>query len=126
MKKLKILIPFLLIFSIIAGFLSLSKRPEYSGVNYKPYDNQNKTDKEIRFDSDGKLKILHITDTHLKFNHNSDPTIWLVERACDTEKISAFMMINYRTRTEKKCLRMCISRTLFLRKVRRLREKCKC
>ena len=92
MKKLKILIPFLLIFSIIAGFLSLSIRPEYSGVNYKPYDNQNKTDKEIRFDSDGKLKILHITDTHLKFNHNFDPTIWLVERACDTEKPDIVML----------------------------------
>lgn len=85
-KKCKVLIPFLLIFAIIAGFLSLSIRPAYSGVNYMPSDNQNRTDKEIRFDSDGKLKILHITDTHLKYNHNFDPTIWLVERACDTEK----------------------------------------
>ena len=91
-QKLKILIPFLLIFAIIAGFLSLSIRPEYSGVNYKPYDNQNKTDKEIRFNSDGRLKILHITDTHLKFNHNFDPTIWLVEKACDREKPDIVML----------------------------------
>ena len=91
-RKLKILIPFLLIFAIIAGFLSLSIRPEYSGVNYKPYDNQNKTDKEIRFNSDGRLKILHITDTHLKFNHNFDPTIWLVEKACDREKPDIVML----------------------------------
>lgn len=91
-KKLKILIPFVVIFAIITGFLSLSIRPAYSGVDYKPYDNQNKTDKEIRFDSNGKLKILHITDTHLKYNHNFDPTIWLVERACDTEKPDIVML----------------------------------
>ena len=91
-KKHKILIPFLLIFAIIAGFLSLSIRPEYSGVNYKSADSNNKTDKEIRFNSDGKLKILHITDTHLKYNHNFDPTIWLVEKACDTEKPDIVML----------------------------------
>ena len=71
---------------ITAGILSLSIRPEYSGVNYSPAEAQNKMDREIRFGQDGKLKILHITDTHLKHNHNLDPTIWMVERACDEEK----------------------------------------
>ena len=77
---------------IISGILSLSIRPEYSGVNYSPADTQNQTDKTVRFDSDGKLKILHITDTHLKLNHNADPTLWLVERACDTEKPDIVML----------------------------------
>ena len=91
-KRFKILIPLALVIVIISGFLSLSIRPEYSEVNYNPADNQNKTDKTIKFDSNGKLKILHITDTHLKLNHNFDPTIWLIERTCDTEKPDIVMM----------------------------------
>ncbi|MBQ7116115.1 MAG: metallophosphoesterase [Clostridia bacterium] len=91
-KRYKILIPVLLIFAIIAGILSLSIRPAYSGVNYDSASTQNTTDKTIKFNSDGKLKILHITDTHLKQNHNFDPTIWLVERACDTEKPDIVML----------------------------------
>ena len=91
-KRFKFLIPFALVMVVILGFLSLSIRPAYSGVNFNPADNQNKTDKTIKFDSNGKLKILHITDTHLKLNHNFDPTIWLIERACDTEKPDIVMM----------------------------------
>ena len=67
-------------------------RPEYSGVNFNPANSQNVTDKTIRFNSNGKLKILHITDTHLNLNHNFDPTIWLVEKACDTEKPDIVML----------------------------------
>ena len=82
----------LLLVVAIAGTLALSIRPEYSGINYNPADSQNETDKTIKFDSDGKLKILHITDTHLKHNHNFDPTIWMVERACDEEKPDIVML----------------------------------
>lgn len=77
---------------IIAGILSLSIRPAYSKVNRNPADSLNKTDKTIRFGSDGKLRILHITDTHLKDNHNLDPTIWLVEQACDRENPDIVML----------------------------------
>lgn len=84
-----LLIAFLI---ITAGILALSIRPEYSGVNYNPADSKNETDKTIRFGEDGKLKILHITDTHLKHNHNFDPTIWMVERACDEEKPDIVML----------------------------------
>lgn len=90
-KRIVKAISFLLIL-ITAGILSLSIRPEYSGVNYEPADSNNVTDKTIRFGSDGKLKILHITDTHLKLNHNFDPTIWLVERACDAENPDIVML----------------------------------
>ncbi len=76
----------------ISGILSLSIRPDYSGVNYKPAVSKSETDKTIRFNSNGKLKILHITDTHLKFNHNFDPTIWMVERACDEENPDIVML----------------------------------
>ena len=91
MKK-RIIIPFVIVLVIILGVLSLSIRPEYTGVDYSPADTQNNIDKTIKFNSNGKLKILHITDTHLKLNHNFDPTIWLVERACDTEKPDIVML----------------------------------
>ena len=84
-KRIKIIIPFVTVIVIVLGILSLSIRPEYSGVDYSPANTMNNTDKTIKFNRDGKLKILHITDTHLKFNHNFDPTIWLVEKACDSE-----------------------------------------
>ncbi len=92
MKK-RIVVGVLLVAVVVtAGFLSLSVRPEYSGVNYNSADLQNQTDKTIRFNSNGKLKILHITDTHLDLNANLDPTIWLVERACDAEKPDIVML----------------------------------
>ena len=77
---------------VIAGVLALSIRPAYDGVNYSPADTGKQMDKTIRFNSDGKLKILHITDTHLKLNHNFDPTIWMVERACDAQKPDIVML----------------------------------
>lgn len=79
-------------FVIIAGILALSIRPEYSGINFNPADSQNETDKTIKFDADGKLKILHIPDTHLKLNHNFDPTIWMIEKACDEEMPDIVML----------------------------------
>lgn len=94
-KRILKIISLILVVSIVvttAGILSLSIRPEYGAVNYNPADAQNKTDKAIRFGADGKLKILHITDTHLKRNHNLDPTIRLVERACDAEQPDIVML----------------------------------
>lgn len=91
MKKVFKIVSLILVV-IIAGTLALSIRPEYSGVNYNPADSQNETDKTIRFSEDGKLKILHIPDTHLKHNHNLDPTLWMVEKACDTEKPDIVML----------------------------------
>ena len=90
-KRIFKIISIALILAIV-GILSLSIRPEYSAVNYNPANSQNVTDKTIRFDSDGKLNILHITDTHLKLNHNFDPTIWMVERACDAENPDIVML----------------------------------
>lgn len=85
-KRIKKGILLVLVVIMAVGILSPLLRPEYNGVNYNPADGQNKTDKTIKFNTNGKFKILHITDTHLNLNHNFDPTIWLVERACDIEK----------------------------------------
>ena len=43
------------------------------------------TAKSIRFNSDGKLKLMHITDTHLD-SDNIDASLWLIAKACDREK----------------------------------------
>ena len=85
-KRIKSAFSLLLMFVMMLWVLLPLIRPKYSEVNYNPANNKNKTDKTIKFDSNGKLKILHVTDTHLNSNHNFDPTIWLVEKACDTEK----------------------------------------
>lgn len=85
MKKKIVKITALALVVIIAGILSLSIRPEYGGVDFSPAKIGKETENTISFNSDGKLKILHVTDTHLKLNHNFDPTIWMVERACDEE-----------------------------------------
>ncbi len=92
MKKLFVKIIALSLVAVTAGVLSLSIRPEYSGVDFSPADSNSLTDKVIKFGDDGKLKILHITDTHLKNNHNLDPTILLVESACDAEKPDIVML----------------------------------
>ncbi len=91
-KRIKIIIPFVLVIVMVLGILSLSIRPAYSGVDYTPADTENSTNKAIKFNSNGKLKILHITDTHLKLNHNFDPTIWLVEKACELENPDIVML----------------------------------
>ena len=92
MKKKIVKITALALVVIIAGILSLSIRPEYSGVDFSPAKIGKETENRISFNSDGKLKILHVTDTHLKLNHNFDPTIWIIERACDEEKPDIVML----------------------------------
>lgn len=59
---------------------------ENPNVNFNPADSQNVTDKTIKFNSDGKLKILQIADTHLEFDKNFDASIWVIAEACDVEK----------------------------------------
>ena len=81
-----------LVVALAVAVLTPLLRPEYKGVNYNSANTQHKTDDIIKFNSNGKLKILHITDTHLKLNHNFDPTIRLVERACDAEKPDIVML----------------------------------
>ena len=91
-KRIKIVISLGVAIIMAIGILAPLMRPEYSGVNYNSADSLNGADKTIKFNSEGKLKILHITDTHLNLNHNFDPTIWLVERACDKEKPDIVML----------------------------------
>ncbi len=43
------------------------------------------TAEPVRFNSDGKLNIMHVTDTHLSAE-NLDDTVYLIAAACDREK----------------------------------------
>lgn len=43
------------------------------------------TAKAMRFGSDGKLNIMHVTDTHLS-DENLDDSVYLIGAACDREK----------------------------------------
>lgn len=91
-KRIKKAILLLLVLVFVAGVATPFIRPQYSGVNYNSANSKSSTEKTVKFNSDGKLKILHITDPHLKLNHNFDPTIWLVESACDKEKPDIVML----------------------------------
>lgn len=42
-------------------------------------------EKEMKFASDGKLRIMHVTDTHFE-EYNADPSCWAIGYACDKEK----------------------------------------
>ncbi len=39
----------------------------------------------LRFDNNGKFKIMHVTDTHLE-EYNVDDSVWLIGDACDREQ----------------------------------------
>lgn len=70
--------------------------PDYSTadnvLNLNPAPDHNETDKKIKFNSDGKLKIMHITDTHLEHDNSLAPSIWLIEKACDEEQPDIVMI----------------------------------
>ena len=84
----KIIIGVLLIFivTLITGIIYFEIDPENTVVNFEPADAQNVTDKTIRFDSEGKLKILHVADPHLANDKHFDASIWVIAEACDVEK----------------------------------------
>lgn len=68
------IISFLMVVIIIAGV---------SVTGFASADNT--TAKALQFGTDGKFKIMHITDTHLA-DDNIDASVWLIEKACDREQ----------------------------------------
>lgn len=71
---------------LVAGIIFFELDPENTNINYEPANTQNETDKTIRFDEKGKLKILHIADTHLNYDKHFDASVWVIAEACDVEK----------------------------------------
>ena len=85
-KKVILIILVVLIFLFVASIIFFELDPQNTNVNFEPANPQSETDKTIRFDENGKLKILHIADTHLNYDKHFDASVWVVAEACDIEK----------------------------------------
>lgn len=85
-KRILIIALVVFLVTFVAGIIFFELDPENTDVNFEPADADKTTEKNIKFDSDGKLKILHIADTHLDFDRHFDASIWVVSNACDVEK----------------------------------------
>ena len=85
-KKIILIVLLVLVVVFVAGIIYFEIEPKNTNVNYGPADSQKVTDTTIRFNSEGKLKILHIADTHLNYDKHFDASIWVIGEACDVEK----------------------------------------
>ncbi len=85
-KKIILIVLLVLVFILVAGIIFFEIEPENKNINYEPSDSQKVIDKTIRFNSNGKLKILHIADTHLNYDKHFDASVWVIAEACDVEK----------------------------------------
>ena len=85
-KKIILIALLVAVVILVAGIVFFELDPENTNINYEPANTQNETDKTIRFDKNGKLKILHIADTHLNYDKHFDASIWVIAEACDVEK----------------------------------------
>ena len=85
-KRIIGIVSLLLVVYFIAAIVFFELDPENTNINYSPADSQSTTDTAVRFNSDGKLKILHIADPHLANDKHFDSSIWVIAEACDVEK----------------------------------------
>lgn len=85
-KKTALIILLVLVINLVSGIIYFEIEPENTNINYAPANSQNVTDTTIRFNSEGKLKILHIADPHLDYDKHFDASIWVIAEACDVEK----------------------------------------
>ena len=75
-----------LVVLFVASIIYFEIEPENTNVDFSPANTQSETDNTIRFDKNGKLKILHIADTHLNYDKHFDASVWVIAEACDVEK----------------------------------------
>ena len=85
-KKIILIVLAVCILNLAAGIIYFEIEPENTNINYAPADPKKTTDTTIRFNSNGKLKILHIADPHLASDKHFDSSIWVIANACDIEK----------------------------------------
>ena len=74
-KKIILIALAVCIVNLVAGIIYFEIEPENTNIDYSPADSQKTTDTTIRFNSNGKLKILHIADTHLANDKHFDSSI---------------------------------------------------
>ncbi len=85
-KRITGIIALVLVAFFVTGIIYFEIDPENTNINFNPANAQAETDKTIRFNSDGKLKVLHIADPHLANDKHFDSSIWVIAEACDVEK----------------------------------------
>lgn len=85
-KRIILIILLVLVIYFIAAIVFFELDPKNTNINFEPADSQSETDTTIRFNTDGKLKILHIADPHLANDKHFDSSIWVIAEACDIEK----------------------------------------
>ena len=85
-KRILLIISLVLVIYFIAAIVFFELDPKNTNINFEPADSQSETDTTIRFNTDGKLKILHIADPHLANDKHFDSSIWVIAEACDIEK----------------------------------------
>ena len=87
MSKKVILIVFaVLVVLFIASIIYFEIDPSNTKVDFSSADSESVTDKPLRFDENGKLKILHIADPHLNYDKHFNSSVWVIAEACDVEK----------------------------------------
>ena len=85
-KRIIGIIAIILVTVFVAGIIYFEIEPANTNINFDAADAQKVTDTTIRFNTDGKLKILHIADPHLANDKHFDSSIWVIAEACDVEK----------------------------------------
>lgn len=85
-KKIVLIVLLILVVFFVASIIYFEIDPENKNINFNAADSQKEIDKTIRFDSNGKFKILHIADTHLNYDKHFDSSVWVIAEACDIEK----------------------------------------
>ena len=85
-KKIILIALLVAVVIFVAEIIYFEIEPENKNIDFSPANTQNETDKTIRFDKNGKLKILHIADTHLNYDKHFDASVWVIAEACDVEK----------------------------------------
>ena len=85
-KRITGIIAIILAAVFVAGIIYFEIDPKNTDINFDAADAQKVTDTTIRFNTNGKLKILHIADTHLANDKHFDSSIWVIAEACDVEK----------------------------------------
>ena len=77
-KKIILIVFAVLVVLFAASIVFFEIDPENKNIDFSPANTQNETDKTIRFDENGKLKILHIADPHLNYDKHFDSSVWVI------------------------------------------------
>ena len=85
-KRFSIIVSLVLVVYFISAIIFFELDPKNTNIDYSPANAESVTDTTIRFNSDGKLKVLHVADPHLANDKHFDSSIWVIAEACDVER----------------------------------------